>query len=147
MLIVLALVGVALIGRWFAGLGALKNAKQGRPVAAVNVARVELADMPVTVSAIGTVTPIDTAVVHTQLAGNIVAIRFTEGRAVRAGQIIAQIDPRPFRLTLAQDEATSVVWGMPGAIAQAGLCHKILPLASLAAAALEALRSPRKIAS
>ncbi len=105
MLIVLALVGVALIGRWFAGLGALKNAKQGRPVAAVNVARVELADMPVTVSAIGTVTPIDTAVVHTQLAGNIVAIRFTEGRAVRAGQIIAQIDPRPFRLTLAQDEA------------------------------------------
>ena len=29
---------------------------------------------------------------------------------------------------LAQDEATSVVWGMPGAIAQAGLCHKILPL-------------------
>ena len=33
---------------------------------------------------------------------------------------------------IAQDEATSVVWGMPGAIAQAGLCHAILPLAQLA---------------
>ncbi len=33
---------------------------------------------------------------------------------------------------LAQDEATSVVWGMPGAIAQAGLCHAVLPLAELA---------------
>jgi two-component system chemotaxis response regulator CheB len=34
---------------------------------------------------------------------------------------------------LAQDERTSVVWGMPGAIAQAGLCHAILPLPSIAA--------------
>jgi two-component system chemotaxis response regulator CheB len=32
---------------------------------------------------------------------------------------------------LAQDEATSVVWGMPGAIARAGLCHAVLPLAQL----------------
>jgi two-component system chemotaxis response regulator CheB len=34
---------------------------------------------------------------------------------------------------LAQDEATSVVWGMPGAIAQAGLCHAIVPLPQMAA--------------
>ena len=47
---------------------------------------------------------------------------------------------------LAQDEATSVVWGMPGAIAQAGLCHKVLPLPQLAAAALDLLR-PRRIAA
>jgi two-component system chemotaxis response regulator CheB len=32
---------------------------------------------------------------------------------------------------LAQDEATSVVWGMPGAIARAGLCHAVLPLPQL----------------
>jgi len=42
---------------------------------------------------------------------------------------------------LAQDEATSVVWGMPGAIAQAGLCHRILPLPALAAGVLDLLRS------
>lgn len=34
---------------------------------------------------------------------------------------------------VAQDEATSVVWGMPGAIAQAGLCHAVLPLPRIAA--------------
>jgi two-component system chemotaxis response regulator CheB len=44
---------------------------------------------------------------------------------------------------LAQDEATSVVWGMPGAIAQAGLCHKILPLTQLAGATLDLLKGGR----
>ena len=41
---------------------------------------------------------------------------------------------------LAQDEATSVVWGMPGAIATAGLCHRVLPLAGLAPCVLDLLR-------
>ena len=41
---------------------------------------------------------------------------------------------------LAQDEATSVVWGMPGAIALAGLCHRVLPLSALAPCALDLLR-------
>jgi two-component system chemotaxis response regulator CheB len=42
---------------------------------------------------------------------------------------------------LAQDEATSVVWGMPGAIALAGLCHRVLPLPALAAGVLDLLRT------
>lgn len=42
---------------------------------------------------------------------------------------------------LAQDEATSVVWGMPGAIAQAGLCHAILPLPLIAAKIREILEA------
>jgi two-component system chemotaxis response regulator CheB len=37
-------------------------------------------------------------------------------------------------LVLAQDEATSTVWGMPGSIAKAGLAHEILPLDSIAPA-------------
>ncbi len=40
---------------------------------------------------------------------------------------------------LAQDEATCVVWGMPGAIATAGLCHRVLPLPALAPCVLELL--------
>jgi two-component system, chemotaxis family, protein-glutamate methylesterase/glutaminase len=44
---------------------------------------------------------------------------------------------------VAQDEATSVVWGMPGAVAQAGLCHAVLPLARIAPKLLEMLRTPR----
>jgi two-component system chemotaxis response regulator CheB len=45
---------------------------------------------------------------------------------------------------IAQDEATSVVWGMPGAIAQAGLCHAILPLPRIAQKLLEMLRVPAR---
>jgi two-component system, chemotaxis family, protein-glutamate methylesterase/glutaminase len=44
---------------------------------------------------------------------------------------------------VAQDEATSVVWGMPGAVAQAGLCHAVLPLPRIAPQLLELLRMPR----
>jgi two-component system chemotaxis response regulator CheB len=44
---------------------------------------------------------------------------------------------------VAQDEATSVVWGMPGAVAQAGLCHAVLPLPRIAPKLLEMLRMTR----
>ena len=41
---------------------------------------------------------------------------------------------------LAQDEASSVVWGMPGAVARAGLCHAVLPIDELAAKVTQMLR-------
>jgi two-component system chemotaxis response regulator CheB len=44
---------------------------------------------------------------------------------------------------IAQDEATSVVWGMPGAIAQAGLCEHVLPLPEIAGRVLELLGTGR----
>ena len=44
---------------------------------------------------------------------------------------------------IAQDEATSVVWGMPGAIARAGLCHAVLPLPRLPAKILDLLQANR----
>lgn len=43
---------------------------------------------------------------------------------------------------IAQDEATSVVWGMPGAVAQAGLCCHVLPLPAIAGKVLEVLQAP-----
>ena len=45
---------------------------------------------------------------------------------------------------IAQDEASSVVWGMPGAIARAGLCHAVLPLARIAPRLLELLAPQRR---
>ncbi|MSP01380.1 MAG: chemotaxis response regulator protein-glutamate methylesterase [Acetobacteraceae bacterium] len=47
-------------------------------------------------------------------------------------------------VAVAQDEATSVVWGMPGAVAQAGLCHAVLPLPRIAQKLLELLRVPAR---
>ena len=76
-----------------------------RQAATVGTAKVMPADMPETLAAIGTVTPIVTATVRPQLSGNIFTINFTEGQVVRQGQLLAQIDPRPYRLALAQAEA------------------------------------------
>lgn len=45
---------------------------------------------------------------------------------------------------IAQDEASSIVWGMPGAVARAGLCHAVLPLAEIAPRLLDLLRVARK---
>lgn len=44
---------------------------------------------------------------------------------------------------LESDPATSVVWGMPGAVAQAGLCNAVLPLPGIAPKLLDLLRSKR----
>ena len=93
---------VALAAYWFAMAGVTKNTRTGRPPTAVAVAGVALADMPETVSAIGTVTPLDTATVQTLVAGNVVGILFKEGQIVTQSQPIVQIDPRPFRLALQQ---------------------------------------------
>ena len=43
-------------------------------------------------------------------------------------------------MALAQDEASSVVWGMPGAVARAGLCNAVLPLPQMAERAAQLLR-------
>jgi len=44
---------------------------------------------------------------------------------------------------LAQDEESSVVWGMPGAVAQAGICHKVIPLSNLSGEIAKLLKGAR----
>lgn len=78
---------------------------RARAAAAVGVARAAQADVPVTLNAIGTVQPVTTATVRTQESGVLFGIHFTEGQMVRKGQLLANIDPRPYQLALAQAEA------------------------------------------
>ncbi len=85
-----------------AGGGNGRKSSKGRPSATVGATKVVRADMPVTLSAIGTVQPIVNATVRPQLAGVLFATHFTEGQHVRKGAILAQIDPRPYRLALQQ---------------------------------------------
>jgi multidrug efflux system membrane fusion protein len=103
-LIVVGLVAAALIARWFAS-GSGKDQQRGRPPAAVAITKVTSASVPVSLTALGTVTPVVNATVRAQLAGTIFSIGFREGQIVQRGQVIAQIDPRPFRLALAQAQA------------------------------------------
>jgi multidrug efflux system membrane fusion protein len=83
-----------------------KRAGRARPPTTVGTARASATDMPVTLSAIGTVQPIVSATVRTQLAGVLFSLDFREGQVVRKGQTIAQIDPRPYRLALDQAQGT-----------------------------------------
>lgn len=102
-LVLLLFALVAAGATWLAGRGGQHMG--GRPRAAVAVAKATLADVPVRVTALGTVRPVVTATVRTQIAGTLFALDFQDGAMVRRGQLLAQIDPRPYRLALAQAEA------------------------------------------
>jgi multidrug efflux system membrane fusion protein len=71
----------------------------------VGVARVATGDVPITINALGTVTPLATVTVHPQINGPLVKIAFTEGQTVKAGELLVQIDPRPYQAALDQSAA------------------------------------------
>jgi membrane fusion protein, multidrug efflux system len=76
----------------------------GAPVPVV-VAPVEKGDMPVTLSQLGTVTPLAMVTVKTQINGYLVQVAFREGQMVNKGDFLAQIDPRPYQVALEQAQA------------------------------------------
>ncbi len=59
-------------------------------------------DMPITIDALGAVTPFATVTVKTQIAGKLMEVGFQEGQLVKAGDFLAQIDSRPYEAALAQ---------------------------------------------
>ncbi len=63
-------------------------------------------DMPVTLNALGTVTPLATVTVKTQISGYLAQVAFQEGQTVKQGDFLAQIDPRPYQVALEQAEGT-----------------------------------------
>ena len=71
----------------------------------VGTATVEKGDMPVTLNGLGTVTPLAMVTVKTQINGQLVEVAFREGQMVNKGDFLAQIDPRPYQVALAQAEA------------------------------------------
>src|SRR5438132_3553308 len=82
-----------------------KTAKERSPRVAVTVARAERRDVPLALNATGTVEPIQSAAVGSQVGGVVTRVAFHEGDDVRAGQVLLQLDPRPFRATLEQAQA------------------------------------------
>ena len=59
-------------------------------------------DVPIYLSGVGTVIAYNTDVVRAQIQGQIMSINFTEGQTVHAGDLLAQIDPRPFQAQIDQ---------------------------------------------
>ncbi len=71
----------------------------------VTVAPVTAKDVPVTLTGLGTVQASNTVTISPMVTGPIVAIDFTEGQTVKAGDVLARIDPRTYQATLDQDRA------------------------------------------
>src|SRR6516162_3556669 len=78
--------------------------QSGAPIP-VGVSPVVKGDMPVTLSQLGTVTPLAMVTVKTQISGYLMQVAFKEGQMVNKGDFLAQIDPRPYQVALEQAEA------------------------------------------
>jgi multidrug efflux system membrane fusion protein len=107
------IVALAALGAWyFSKPGKQPNrrgpnpawAGQGEPAAPVKVVAAEKRQLPVHLKAIGTVTPPNIVTVRSRVDGQLLRVTFTEGQQVEPGQLLAEIDPEPYRIQLAQAE-------------------------------------------
>jgi multidrug efflux system membrane fusion protein len=74
----------------------------GRNTTTVALADAKLADIPIRLEALGTVTPLAVATVHPQVSGVLTDVFYKEGQQVKRGELLATIDPRPFQIALDQ---------------------------------------------
>ena len=81
-----------------------RAAQQGDRVIPVSVAKVDQKDFPVFLDGLGTVTAYKTVTVRSQVDGRLDDVIFREGQEVKKGEVLAQIDPRPFQIQLHQGE-------------------------------------------
>jgi membrane fusion protein, multidrug efflux system len=116
LIIVVFIVGMIVLIRYIqqkqpvaAGLpGGPAAAGGGRPgqngPVAVATATAAIGDIDIKIPGLGTVTPLATVTVRTQISGIMQKILFTEGQLVKEGETLAQIDPRPYEAALLQQQ-------------------------------------------
>jgi multidrug efflux system membrane fusion protein len=75
------------------------NASGAIPVVSATVIK---GDMPINLSALGTVTSLATVTVRARIGGQLTEVYFKEGQDVNAGDLLAQVDPRPYQVALEQ---------------------------------------------
>ncbi len=118
-LIIVVLVFIAVVGVVFWAIQHQKvaaakaaSARNFQPPAPVVVGKVAVKDVPIYLDGLGTVAAYNTVTVRARVDGQLVAVKFTEGQDVHTNDVLALIDPAPFRAALdqaiakkAQDEA------------------------------------------
>jgi multidrug efflux system membrane fusion protein len=87
-------------------ISAPKKVPHAEAAQPVGTAKVITGDMHVILTGLGTVTPLATITVQTQISGLLMSVGFKEGQIVNRGDFLAQIDPRPYQVSLAQAEGT-----------------------------------------
>jgi membrane fusion protein, multidrug efflux system len=101
LVVMLAVGGALAVGQRLPGA---RKAAPPAPVPTVPVVAGTVAqhDVPIYLEGVGTVIAYNTAVVHSQIQGQLVSINFTEGQTVKTGDLLAQIDPRPYQAQIDQ---------------------------------------------
>jgi membrane fusion protein, multidrug efflux system len=99
-LIILALAGGGLA--YTKGLASKQTVAPALPSVPVVAGVVAQHDVPIYLTGVGTVIAYNTDIVRSQIQGQIVSINFAEGQAVRSGDLLAQIDPRPYQAQIEQ---------------------------------------------
>src|SRR5437899_9442917 len=112
-------IGVVAVGGWFyhnsrnasqaadpPAAGASNRSKggpgTGNFVVPVVVATAQRGDLPVYFNGLGTVTAFNTVTVRSRVDGQLISVAFKEGQFIHEGDLLAQVDPRPFQVQLAQ---------------------------------------------
>ena len=107
------LVAVIAIGGFYLNYSTVAPGKSGSPghehglhdkdqPGVVSIETVKQADFPVYLNGLGTVTALKTVTVRPRVDGELIKVAFTEGQMVKAGDLLAEIDPRPFQVQLQQ---------------------------------------------
>jgi multidrug efflux system membrane fusion protein len=104
--VALLIAALAAGGLYFTHIHALEKAAATPapppPTAPIVAGTVTQHDVPIYLTGVGTVIAYNTDVVRAQIQGQIISINFTEGQAVHAGDLLAQIDPRPYQALIDQ---------------------------------------------
>ena len=132
------------------GSGSPLPGQSGPPALPVTVAKAQRADLPKEIRAVGTVEPLASVTIKPQVEGMLVDIGFEEGAEVHAGDLLLQIDPRPFQAAvlgvqadLLRDralaaDAKAAAEQIQGASEKSAISKRTAEQAAAAAAAAEA---------
>jgi multidrug efflux system membrane fusion protein len=107
-IVILAVLLIAVLagGGVFASMRGFTSKKAGAPPAAPSVTVVASVvaqhEVPIYLSGVGTVIAYNTDIVRSQIQGQLTSINFTEGQTVHTGDLLAQIDPRPYQAQIDQ---------------------------------------------